>query len=211
MFPLKDENPNRIFPLITWALLGVNVLVFIWEMLTPLSWEEIFDTYGFVPSRGIIQLGIFTSVFLHGDVLHLAGNMLYLYVFGDNVEDACGYVSYIFFYIVCGVAASLLLMFIDPYSSDPVIGASGAISGILGAYIILYPRARIRTAVLAFHFIHLVYLPAFALIGFWFILQLGYALLGVYTGVAYWAHIGGFLAGLLLIRFCSSRRRMRNH
>lgn len=206
MFPLKDENPSSIFPIITWSLIIVNASIFLWEMLTPLYPEQIFYTYGFVPKNGI-GFGLLSSMFLHGSILHLGGNVLFLYIFGDNVEDACGHFPFIFFYIICGVGAALLLMLLDPYSTTPVIGASGAISGVLGGYVLLYPTARVRTAVLSFGFIQLVYFPAIILIGFWFLLQLGYAFIGIHTGVAYWAHVGGFLAGLVLIRLFTTRKR----
>jgi len=206
MFPLKDENPSSIFPIVTWSLIMINLSIFLWEILTPLSYQQIFYIYGFVPANGI-SFGILSSMFLHGDILHIGGNMLYLYIFGDNVEDACGHISFIFFYIICGVGAALLLMIIEPTSTMPVVGASGAISGILGGYALLFPTAKIRTAVLSLGFIQLIYLPAFVLIGFWFLLQLGYAMLGIQTGVAYWAHIGGFVAGLILIRPFATRKR----
>lgn len=206
MLPLGDENPRHIFPIITWGIIALNILVFVWEIFTPITIEEIAYTYGFIPVKGI-QYSIITSMFIHMDILHIAGNMLYLYIFGDNLEDACGHTRSFIFYIICGVGASILMMFIDPTSAIPAVGASGAVSGVLGGYIILYPKARIRTAILSFGFIQLIYIPAFLMIGFWFILQLLYAAIGVYTGVAYWAHIGGFVTGLILVRPLAVRDR----
>jgi len=205
MLPLRDDNPSHTFPIVAWGLIALNIAVFIWEiLLTSQTILEISLTYGFIPVRGI-QYGIITSMFIHNDPIHLVGNMLYLYIFGDNIEDACGHLRFLIFYIICGVGASLLMMFIDPMTDIPLIGASGAISGVLGGYIVLYPRARIRTAIISLGFIQLVYLPAFLTIGFWFVLQMLYAWTGVFTGVAYWAHIGGFITGLILIRLLANR------
>ena len=209
MIPVSDENPRSIVPIVTWALIGANILAFVWEYATPLSLGAIVGQYGFIPALGLQNLydfRIFTSMFLHADITHVAGNMLYLWVFGDNVEDCCGHASYLFFYLLSGIAGSLMMYVLDPTSPIPAIGASGAISGILGGYLFLYPRARVRTILFAFYFINFVRVPAMALIGFWFVLQLVYALLGVTTGVAYWAHVGGFVAGLLLVAAFARRR-----
>jgi membrane associated rhomboid family serine protease len=146
-------------------------------------------------------------MFLHADLTHIAGNMAYLWVFGDNVEDICGHLNFLLFYLLSGVSGSLTMILVDPTSRIPAIGASGAVSGLLGAYILLYPKARIRTLVFGFIFIRVIRLPAYLLIGFWFLLQLYYGLAGVVTGVAYWAHIGGFVAGFLFISLFASKRR----
>jgi len=211
MIPLSDENPRSIVPIVTWSLIGANILVFVWEVttLTPYASGLIPYIYGFVPALGLqnlIDLRAFTSMFLHADILHLGGNMLYLWIFGDNVEDCCGHVSFLIFYFLSGIAGSFTMYFLEPTSFLPAIGASGAISGVLGGYLLLYPRARIRTVLFAFHFVSFVRVPAMALIGFWFILQLLYFMARATTGVAYWAHIGGFIAGLLLISIFSRRR-----
>jgi membrane associated rhomboid family serine protease len=209
MIPLSDENPRSIAPIVTWSLVGANILVFIWEAITPTPLDRIVYRYGFIPALGLqnlIDLRVFTSMFLHIDITHIAGNMLYLWVFGDNVEDCCGHISFLIFYLLSGVAGSLTMYFLEPTSLIPAVGASGAISGILGGYILLFPRARIRTVVFALYFANFVRVPAFILIGFWFVLQLLYAMLGVMTGVAYWAHVGGFVAGLLLIIVFARRR-----
>jgi membrane associated rhomboid family serine protease len=156
-----------------------------------------------------------TSMFLHGGILHLAGNMLYLYVFGDNVEDLCGHIPYLAFYLACGFAGSLFQLVSDWGSTIPSIGASGAISGLLGAYVYLFPNARIRTAVTLGIFIRMVRVPAYFLIGFWFLYQITLGLLSADASVAYWAHIGGFLGGLVLARIFVRRREahplFRNH
>ena len=177
MFPVSDENPRSIIPLVTWSLIGLNVLAFIWEAATPLSIDAIFYRYGFIPALGIrnfTNLRVFTSMFLHADLLHIGGNMLYLWIFGDNVEDSCGHLSFLVFYLLSGIAGSLTMYVLDPTSPIPAIGASAAISGILGGYALLYPKVRIRTVVFAFYFMNFVRVPAFALIGFWFLLQLLY-------------------------------------
>jgi len=210
MIPLGDENPTRIMPIITWALIITNVAIFLWEMLIdPRLSAQMIQTFGFVPSA-IVRQGTYytflTSIFLHGGILHLTGNMLYLYVFGDNVEDLCGHVPYLTFYLICGFAGSLLHLVSDWGSTIPSIGASGAISGLLGAYVYLFPSVRIRTAVTFGIFVRLVRLPAYVLIGFWFLYQLVLGLLATDASVAYWAHVGGFVAGLGLARVLARRR-----
>jgi len=162
--------------------------------------------YGFVPALGI-NLRILTSMFLHADITHIGGNMLYLWVFGDNIEDACGHLSFLLLYLLAGVAGSLAMLLLEPTSTIPAIGTSGAISGVLGGYVLLYPKARIRTLVFGFILVRFILLPAYVLSGFWFLLQFLYGVVGVTTGVAYWAHIGGFIAGILLISLFASRRR----
>jgi len=210
MIPLGDENPTRIIPIITWALIITNVAIFLWEILIdPRLSAQMIQTFGFVPSA-IVRQGTYytflTSMFLHGGILHLAGNMLYLYVFGDNVEDLCGHVPYLAFYLICGFAGSLLHLVSDWGSTIPSIGASGAISGLLGAYVYLFPSVRIRTAITFGIFVRLVRLPAYFLIGFWFLYQLVLGLLATDASVAYWAHVGGFIAGLGLARVLARRR-----
>jgi len=154
---------------------------------------------------------LFTSMFLHADIFHIAGNMLFLYVFGDNVEDAFGHFRYLLFYIICGLAADFahILSLTTPAElAIPTLGASGAISGVMGAYILMYPRARIRTLILAY-FIAVVSIPAFFFLGFWFLLQLLYTWVDIAGGVAYWAHIGGFIAGMILALILRRRKRKR--
>lgn len=154
---------------------------------------------------------LFTSMFLHADIFHIGGNMLFLYVFGDNVEDAFGHFRYLLFYLICGLAADfthILSLTTSAELAIPTLGASGAISGVMGAYIVLYPRARIRTLILAF-FIAVVSIPAVFFLGFWFLLQLLYSWLDMSGGIAYWAHIGGFVAGMILALIIGNRRKRR--
>lgn len=197
-------------PIITWALILANVGVFLWEILVdPRLSDQMIRTLGFVPSAIAHQRTYYmflTSMFLHGGILHLAGNMLYLHIFGDNVEDLCGHIPFLAFYLICGFAGSLLQLASDWGSTVPSIGASGAISGVLGAYVYLFPHVRIRTAVTFGIFIRLVRLPAYFLIGFWFIYQVALGLLAADASVAYWAHVGGFMAGLGLARVMARRR-----
>lgn len=172
--------------------------------------ESIINGYGFVPTRfieGKSYYALITSMFLHGGMMHLSGNMLFLYIFGDNVEDMCGRSSYLSFYLLSGVGATLTHLVFNLGSKIPSVGASGAISGILGAYILLFPSARILTAVPFGWFVRLVYVPAYVMIGLWFLYQFLLAFLSVEAGVAYWAHIGGFVSGLLLIRLFAKRKR----
>ena len=210
MIPLGDENPTRIMPIVTWALVVANIAIFLWEiLLNPGVLERMILVYGFVPDVVLHERAYYmflTSMFLHGGVLHLAGNMLYLHIFGDNVEDLCGHVPYIVFYLICGFAGSSLHLLSDLGSTVPSIGASGAISGLLGAYIYLFPNVRIRTAVTFGILVRLIRLPAYLLIGFWFLYQVMLGLLAAETSVAYWAHVGGFVAGLGLARALARRR-----
>jgi len=181
-----------------------------------LSFNSIVSNYGMIPAyiiNGERLYTLFTSMFLHGGILHLFGNMLYLQVFGDNIEDNFGHGRYIFFYFLCGIAAAFTHILTTLYSDIPMggssliptIGASGAISGILGAYLVLYPRARILTAVFYF-WIYFARIPAIFFLGFWFILQWLYVLLNIAGGVAYWAHIGGFVAGMILALLLRRRK-----
>jgi membrane associated rhomboid family serine protease len=204
MLPLGDDNPTRITPIITWALIIINIMGFIWEMLLDSgTYEQAILKYGFVPSlvtNGKAYYTFLTSMFLHGGILHIAGNMWYLHVFGDNVEDLCGYVPYLALYLVCGFAGSLFQLFAEWGSTIPSIGASGAISGVLGAYVYLFPNVRIRTAITWGFFIRITRLPAYVLIGFWFLYQVVLGMLAADASVAYAAHVGGFIAGLALAR-----------
>ena len=205
MFPFKDENPSPITPWVTYGLILLNTLVFLWEIAGgPVRFELLIYEYGFIP-RFFLEdpasnaYRLLTSMFMHGGWLHLLGNMLYLYIFGDNVEAAFGHFKYLVFYIISGIAASFLHMAVFPLSEIPAVGASGAISGVLGAYLVFFPQARIMTAILIWYFITVEPIPAKYYITFWFIWQLIPGLLaGEATGVAYWAHIGGFIAGVLM-------------
>ena len=213
MFPIGDENAGTIIkPFVNWTLIGVCVAVFFYQLsLQPRQLEAFFLQYGAVPAEitDIRNLSsILTSMFLHGGWGHLFGNMVFLLVFGDNIEDAMGHVSYLLFYLLCGIAAALTQILLNPDSAIPIIGASGAISGVMGAYIVLFPHGKIRT--LVFYMVMLV--PAWIMIGVWFALQLfsGFSTLGGpdVGGVAFWAHVGGFVAGMLLA-FLFRRRDYR--
>ena len=215
MIPLKDDIPARRQPIVTIALILINCLVYLYLLslgdaygLALLKWGTI--PYEVTHMREItpelsspIILTLFTAMFLHGGLLHLGGNMLYLWIFGDNVEDQLGHVKFLVFYILCGLGASLLYVLTTPDSQVPMIGASGAIAGVLGAYVIRFPRARILTLIFFGFFIRIVAIPAFFVLGFWFVLQLLFALPSIGStsgGVAFFAHVGGFLAGIVLFK-----------
>jgi membrane associated rhomboid family serine protease len=204
VFPIGDENAGTIIkPIVNWTLIGLCVAVFIYQVsLPPRALEAFFLQYGVIPAEltaGENYLSVLTSMFLHGGFGHLFGNMVFLYVFGDNIEDAMGHISYLLFYLLCGIAAALTQVFLNPDSTIPMIGASGAISGVMGAYIVLFPRGNVRAIV--FYAVMLV--PAWIMIGVWFALQLfsGFSTLGGpdVGGTAFWAHVGGFVAGTILV------------
>ncbi len=208
MIPIGDVNPRQRFPAITLSIIVLNALIFVYGLtLSEDALEQFYFSAGVVPYELVHSLGapsvsdLLTSMFLHGGWLHVISNMLYLWIFGDNIEDRLGKVSFVAFYLLAGVAAALTQVAIDPTSRLPIIGASGAIAGVLGAYIVLYPRARVRTLVIFFRFIRLVELPASVVLGLWFVLQIfsGLASIGVTSGggTAWFAHIGGFAVGCL--------------
>jgi membrane associated rhomboid family serine protease len=223
MFPLRDDNPTNIKPFITWALIAVNVLVFLHQIsMTPDAAQLFVYQYGAIPAVVLgaknlpariatvpPAMSVFTSMFLHGGWMHLIGNMWFLWIFGNNIEEAMGRVRYIAFYLICGVLASVSHVLSNPGSVIPSIGASGAIAGVLGAYIMLYPRARVWTLIFLGFFIKLMYLPAGIILGFWFVLQFinGSMMAGRQDmgGVAFWAHVGGFIAGVLLVGLFKKR------
>ncbi len=208
MIPIHDEIPTRKFPVINYLLIAGNILVFVWMWLSGIPQESLIRQYAMVPAQftnGVDLKDItdlFTSMFLHAGFLHLAGNMLYLWIFGDNVEDRLGHIPYLVFYLAGGLAASLAHIYTNPGSTLPTVGASGAIAAVLGAYLVLYPRSRIATFIPLGFFLRLTMVPASLVLGFWFVLQI---LSGVLTagsgdvgGVAVWAHVGGFVAGVLV-------------
>ena len=210
MFPLYDDNPTRITPYFTYGLIGMNVLVFLHEInLSNLQLEQFFQLYAVIPQELTINWSrewttLFTSQFLHGGWWHLISNMVYLWVFGNNIEDRLGHFKYLLFYLTCGAIAALCQWFIGMYSAVPSLGASGAISGVLGAYLIWFPQARITTLIFLGFFITTINIPALLIIGIFFVQNLisGFASLqaaanmSVETGgVAYWAHLGGFVVG----------------
>ncbi len=220
MIPLRDDVPSRHYPIVNTSLVVLNVAVFLLETVTlgaaPL--QEFTYRWGLVPAEfwrggGLrVWITLFTSMFLHGGWWHLISNMLALYIFGDNIEDRVGHVGYLFFYLISGLMAAGAHLVAYSESTLPTVGASGAIAGVLGAYLALFPRARVLTLVPVFYFVRLIEIPAFIYLGFWFISQLFNGIFaltaaGVFQsgGVAWWAHIGGFAFGLLSIRLIASR------
>ena len=206
--PLFDDNPTSSRPYISWAIIAVCIFVYMYQAGLSQGDDYYFILqYGVIPARFFSQfdfLSIVTSLFLHGGFTHLASNMLYLWIFGDNVEDAMGRVRFIVFYLLCGVIAALTQSFIDPSSTIPLIGASGSIAGLLGAYIMLYPRATIKVFSWIIIFVKLINIPAWVVLGIWIggqFIAVPEALANQGGGVAYFAHIGGFLAGMILVPF----------
>ena len=226
MIPFRDNIPSRTVPIINILLIVLNVLVFIFELtLSPRELDRLIAALGVVPAYvyawprlhdSVVALVIpfFTSMFLHGGWLHLIGNMWYLWIFGDNVEDRLGHFRYLIFYLLCGIGAGLVQTVFSGPSRVPSIGASGAIAGVLGAYVISYPWAKVLTLVPIFIFIQIIEIPAILVLGFWFVMQFFYgtASLAVSStantgGVAWWAHVGGFIIGILLIGIMARRPR----
>lgn len=211
MFPLGDENPTRLTPFINWSIIATCILVFLWQSSSG-STHFVYTllTFGLVPTTitsGAGQYTFVTNMFLHGGWSHLLGNMLFLWIFGDNIEDCCGHLRYLVFYLTSGVAASAFWMLTAWGSQYPAVGASGAISGVLGAYFVLYPRARIRTVIGMGLFWRVVRVPAYIMIGLWFVYQFMLALVPLNTGVAYWAHVGGFVVGIILAKIIRPKLR----
>ena len=217
MLPLRDTIPSRTTPVVTIALIVLNALAFLIELGQGAGLGRFLAEYGLVPVRYhwvaeqhpldlVGRFGpVFTSMFLHGGWLHFLGNMLFLWIFGDNVEDRLGRWTFVAFYAVCGLAAAMLQVHLLPRAGVPMIGASGAIAGVLGAYLVLFPRSRVLTAVPVFFFLHVIEVPAVLFLGVWFLLQFLSAGLEATRGaadaaggVAWWAHVGGFAAGALL-------------
>lgn len=212
MIPLQDINPSRSRPYVTWLLITANVLVFLLELTLDMGGEleGFMYTAGLVPATVTANpfspalLTVFSSMFLHGGVMHILGNMLYLWIFGDNIEDRMGPVRFLVFYFLGGLAAAAAQILIAPDSTVPMVGASGAIAAVLGAYLVEFPRARVRSLVALGYFIRIAQVPAVVVLGMWFVIQFFNGFLSVSAavsgGVAYFAHIGGFVAGLLLIK-----------
>ncbi len=213
MIPLKDINRSRTTPYICILLIFFNGLVFLYQLSLGRQLVRFFYAFGVVPNYffhfgywdnfGLVggSIPIFSSMFMHGGWLHFLGNMLYLWVFGDNVEDRLGHFRFLIFYLFCGVAAALLHIFTNPSSTVPTVGASGAIAGVLGAYVVFFPGARVLTLVPILFFFQLIELPALIFLGFWFIMQFFSGALSLAShqvgGTAWWAHIGGFAAGVI--------------
>ena len=227
MFPLRDDNPTRRLAIVTIGLLGANVLVFLYQISLHAGGAQgaraaqaFIEEFGLVPCRltGVCPsavdlpspiLTIFSSMFMHGGLFHIGGNMLYLWIFGNNVEDTLGHGRYLIFYLGCGAAAALAQTAIGPGSPVPMVGASGAVSGVLGAYLVLFPRASVTTLIVLGFFFRLVQVPAVVVLGFWIVIQLVTGLLsvGASGGVAFFAHIGGFVAGIGLLFVLRPRAR----
>ncbi len=230
MIPFRDNIPSRRFPVWTLSLIVINCAVFAYELQlgykSPRALNSFLYRYGMVPSLfldfshgpvGAIHHSFFTffsSIFLHGGFLHLIGNMWYLWIFGDNVEDRMGRIRFPLFYITCGLIAGWMHLLFNHGSNVPSIGASGAIAGVLGAYLVTFPHARILTLVPIFIFLQIIELPAVIVLGFWFLIQFFNGTAAIVSasettgGIAWWAHIGGFIAGMFLIRQFSLRRRI---
>jgi len=203
MIPLKDDNPRSSFPIFTILLIIINIIVFYFEATT--GYTQLIERFGAVPGqivRGQKLETLITSMFLHGGFMHIIGNMLYLWIFGDNIEHYLGHFKFLLFYFTCGLIAVIAHIILGSSPDVPMVGASGAISGVLGAYLIKYPKARILVLIPIFIFITIRPIPAVIVLSFWFIMQLfsGLGTLGISGGgVAFWAHIGGFIAGAVLI------------
>jgi membrane associated rhomboid family serine protease len=219
--PIGDVTRSRTFPYVNVAIIAVNVLVFLYEIsLGGRGFQVFTQAYGNIPLEILtgrdlapripfpVYITFLTSMFMHGGWLHLLGNMVYLWVFGDNVEDSMGHAKYLLFYLICGVLASMTHVFFNIGSPIPAVGASGAISGVLGAYFVLHPNGPVRTLWIFFIIIRVIYLPAWLLLGAYFLLQFAQAFYGgPDSGIAVWAHIGGFVAGAALIFLFRDPRR----
>jgi membrane associated rhomboid family serine protease len=231
MIPLRDDQPRSTTPFVNYFIIGLNVLAFLFEL--SISAQGRRELNAFVFQFGVVPLHferalagsthytlgttlptILTSMFLHGGWLHIIGNMWFLWIFGDNIEDYLGHFRYLIFYLLCGIAAAVTHILFNFTSNEPTVGASGAIAGVMGAYIVLYPRARVLTLVILIVFFTFWWIPAWVFLGYWFVLQF---LSGAATaiaetsrgtgGIAFWAHVGGFLAGILLIKIFPQRAR----
>jgi len=217
MFPIYDDIPTKRFPLITVVLIISNTLVFLLQILFP-NGHNVFVYYlGLIPYEishnidmftsgpSLIYSAIFTSMFIHGSFIHLAGNMLFLWIFGNNVEDYFGRINFVIFYLICGIVSALSQVVTDLNSNIPIIGASGAIAGILGAYLVLYPKAKVNTIIIFGFFIRMIRIPAVVVLSFWIIYQFLYGVSSLAArpgegGTAWFAHIGGFISGFVLVK-----------
>ena len=236
MIPYKDENPTVLAPIVTIGLIAVNVLAWLFVQgagsgpalvasvcqlgMIPAELRRTASPGTTVPiGRGVVCVldtphyaTVLTSMFMHGGWFHIIGNMWFLWVFGNNIEDSMGHLRFVVFYLLCGVVAAGTQLLADPHSRLPMVGASGAVSGVLGAYILLYPRVRVHTLLTLGFFVTTVALPAYVMLGYWFVLQL---LLGTVSrttgGVAVWAHVGGFVAGVVLIKLFANPRLVDRH
>ncbi len=214
MFPLRDTQPSYSKPVVTVLLIVVNILVFLFEFsLDPYTRNALISTYGMVPDHFTVS-SVFTSMYLHAGCLHVLGNMWILWIFCDNIEDILGHGKFLLFYLMCGVVAALAQFLVNPFSRVPMVGASGAIAGVMGAYMVKFPRSRIVTFVFVFIFFTTVDVPAWVMLIYWFFLQLvgGFDSIAasLYSrggGTAFVAHVGGFIAGIVLIFMLGTRQR----
>jgi len=213
MFPIRDTQPSYSRPVVTILIIVLNVLVFLYEFsLDDYSRNYFIASYGLIPDRLHVS-ALFTSMFLHGGWLHIIGNMWFLWIFGDNVEDVLGHGKYLIFYLLCGVAAGMTQVMFNPYSRLPMVGASGAIAGVMGAYLIKFPQSRIITVVFIFIFLTRIEVPAVLMLLYWFAIQLfsGLGSIGYSQanqgGTAFFAHVGGFIAGMILVKLLGTREK----
>lgn len=222
MFPLKDDIPTDKFPIVTIALIVINALIFFYSISLGEDFQYLIVKLGAIPyeithqievtpeAAFPVNMTLLTAMFLHGGWLHIIGNMLYLWIFGNNIEDKLGRFKFILFYLLSGIIASMVFVLTSPNSTVPMVGASGAIAGVLGAYLLKFPHARILTLIFLGFFVRIVRIPAVYVLGFWFIIQLIYALPSIGSnagGVAWFAHIGGFVAGMGLFKIMSVFQR----
>jgi len=220
LIPFKDDNPTRRTPYVTYTLVGLNVVVYLLQLMVQMSgsyqaYQAMIYNYALIPARifeGSIAGSVtpfFTSIFMHGGLMHLGGNLLYLWIFADNIESDLGHLKFLIFYLLCGIGASLSQVAIDWNSTIPIIGASGAISGVLGAYYLRFPRARVAVILFIFYFIRLMWIPAKYVLGIWFFIQIFSGLASAGSGgggVAWFAHIGGFVVGIVFFNILSNIR-----
>ena len=217
MIPIRDQIPTRRVPVVNYLLIAINIVVFILQWLSGPNQDSIVYQFALIPAQltanlSLANIGdIFTSMFMHAGLAHIGGNMLYLWIFGDNVEDSMGSGKYLLFYLVGGVVAALTQIFTNPGSQIPTVGASGAIAAVLGAYLVFYPQSKVLTIISLGYFMRLTAVPAIIVLGFWFILQFFNGVLSLggpdVGGVAFWAHIGGFVAGVVLAKIFASQRK----
>jgi membrane associated rhomboid family serine protease len=209
MLPLRDDIPSIKRPIVTYTIVALNVVMFLYEMSLGKGLQSFIISYGVTPEHIVSGNGFYTlitSMFIHGDFWHILGNMLFLWIFGDNVEDSLGKFWFIIMYFLAGIVGSVAHILVSQSSTIPTIGASGAISGVLGAYLILYPKARVLTLVPIIFFIRFMLLPAYVFLGIWILLQLVLGIGSTAGGIAYFAHIGGFVIGILFGLVFRSRR-----
>ncbi|MFO0795146.1 MAG: rhomboid family intramembrane serine protease [Candidatus Brocadiaceae bacterium] len=227
MIPIRDRNPSGVFPIITVGIIALNVLVFIFELSLGHRLDDVLFQCGVVPLKIFYSADIpdttvvntyfpfLTYMFFHAGFIHLVGNMWYLWIFGDNVEDALGRIKFILFYLICGIGSAAVHVYINKQSEVPCVGASGAIAGVLGAYMVTFPRARVLVIIPLFIIWQMIELPAIVVLGFWFIIQFFVGTASISSaqsgGVAWWAHIGGFILGIILIKIFPKSRYRYSH